>query len=190
MHKIIILLILFFIKSIAIGWNDYEIKIDENYSIIRTDDINLGFYKRDGISFYKIIKDKQAGAMYSYIFTKKYIFIKHYSLKMRNKFEGDTYTYLDRDKKKFYIFKKQYNTYQVFNNENLFQKSIKKIYPKDINWSFPYNPNLKKNRIPWIMYFLPIFWFLYHYFLEILLITILFFSLKYYSKKKKLKIQE
>jgi hypothetical protein len=174
--NIIIVLILFVIESFATGWNDYEIKIDENYSIVRSSSNNIYLYYKN----YKVIKNDKSGPISEYNITNEYIFLKKNRLYQRNKFEGDTYQMVDYKKSIFYIINKKDNSYLSFTNKKLFTKKTEERVNTEIEWLYSSNPN-PNHPIPWIFY---IFYFIFDYGLYLSTFIFTLVTFKYYKSRK------
>ncbi len=140
-------------KVNASGWNDYELKIDPEYRIVRCNTLEVCLGRTNGGSLiYSPSQFAGTGPIVQYNVTPTHVFLHTLGRSPRNLFAGDTFENVDSTAEYFFILDKATDnlmgpmTAQEFSFHSLVKES------DGMTWKVPANPHPEHARDGQVMF--------------------------------------
>lgn len=122
------------------GWNDYSLRIDDKYEIVRCNTMDIGLCS--GGRFIVIPRPSNPiGPIFGYSVTPSHIFTRHYGRKPRNLSPRDTLELVDRSKVYYCIVRKADDSVSGPMDATAFWSQPDVRSAGDLSWTTPSNPN-------------------------------------------------
>lgn len=126
----------------ASGWNDYELQIDDDYWIWKSNSLQVHLTSRNVGVFIDDITYKQIGPITHYAVTPGHIVVKTAGRKNRNLFEGDTFVDIDYSQEFLFIVDKSARRVHGPFDRPTFDAEVRSQGVAAFSWNEPRNPNI------------------------------------------------
>lgn len=124
----------------AQGWTDFELSIDDNYKIVKSNTLDIALCRADGTGVISPLAYEGVGPIVEYAVTPMHIFTRNHGRMRRGLFAGDTFEDVDKSREYFFIVTKADDSVRgpLSEAEFVVDPSIRATGP--IDWDYPWNP--------------------------------------------------
>jgi hypothetical protein len=91
---------------LASGWNDFSLRIDPGFMIVRASDIDIVLCRTDGSLVYNHDDYPGVGPISGYVVSPSHIFARHHGRVPRGRFAGDTFENVDTSRTFYFVVEK------------------------------------------------------------------------------------
>ena len=137
--------------ALASGWNDYELPISPQHSIVRANSLDVMLCR--GSSVILAPTDyPDVGPIVDYAVGNAHIFTRHIGRTPRNLFAGDTFEELDTSQEFFFVVDRNSDSVSGPFSAVQFQANPNVAQAAPIQWQEPSNPNIARPILGSLMF--------------------------------------